>query len=63
MLMLHYGTPRDARAREELAAALPGAQVSEHDETGVFEVVLEAARARARCAGERERRGSLPRGV
>jgi hypothetical protein len=42
MLMLHYGTPRDQQAREELAAALPGAVVTAPDEIGVFEVTLEA---------------------
>ena len=41
--MLHLGTPRDRRAREELAAALPDdATVSEPDEVGVFEIELEA---------------------
>ena len=50
MLMLHGGTPRDARAREELAAALPGAEVSEPDETGAFEVVLEAGDREAALA-------------
>jgi hypothetical protein len=42
MLMLHHGTPRDRRAREELAAALPDGEVSEPDEIGVFEVTVEA---------------------
>ncbi|HEY0343868.1 MAG TPA: hypothetical protein VGC59_04435 [Solirubrobacteraceae bacterium] len=43
MLMLHFGTPRDRRAREELAAALPSdATVGEPDEVGVFEIELEA---------------------
>ena len=42
MLMLHSGTPRDQEAREQLAAALPGTSVSEPDDVGVFEVVLEA---------------------
>jgi hypothetical protein len=42
MLMLHPGTPRDQEARADLAAALPGADVREPDETGVFEVVLDA---------------------
>ena len=42
MLMLHPGTPRDAQAREELAAALAGADVTDPDETGTFEVVVEA---------------------
>jgi hypothetical protein len=43
MLMLHPGTPRDRRARDELAAALPpDATVGEPDEVGVFEIELEA---------------------
>jgi hypothetical protein len=42
MLMLHFGTPRDRRARDELAAALPDATVGEPDEVGVFEIELEA---------------------
>jgi hypothetical protein len=43
MLMMHLGTPRDRRAREELAAALPpDAIVGEPDEIGVFEIELEA---------------------
>jgi hypothetical protein len=42
MLMLHPGTPRDQEARADLAAALPGADVREPDETGEFEVVLDA---------------------
>ena len=44
MIMLHYGTPRDRRAREELAAALgDDATVGEADDVGVFEIELEAA--------------------
>jgi hypothetical protein len=42
MLMLHYGTPRDQEAREELAAALPEGEISKPDEIGVFEVELDA---------------------
>ena len=43
MLMLHFGTPRDQQAREELAAALPAdAEVSQPDELGVFEVRVDA---------------------
>jgi hypothetical protein len=42
MLMLHYGTPRDREAREQLAAALPDAEVTEPDDVGVFDVVLDA---------------------
>jgi hypothetical protein len=42
MLMLHHGTPRDQQAQAELAAALPGAELSPADDLGVFEVTLEA---------------------
>jgi thioesterase domain-containing protein len=42
MLMLHSGSPRDQKAREELAAALPEATVGKPDEDGVFENELEA---------------------
>ena len=43
MLMLHYGQgPRDEQAREDLARALPDAQVTEPDDVGEFEVVLDA---------------------
>jgi hypothetical protein len=42
MLLLHPGTPRDAQAREQLAAALPGAEVGAADELGVFEIALDA---------------------
>lgn len=42
MLMLHYGTPRDQEAREQLAAALPDAEVAAPDAVGVFDVTLEA---------------------
>jgi hypothetical protein len=43
MFMLHFGTPRDREAREELRAALPGdAEVTEPDDVGVFEVALAA---------------------
>jgi hypothetical protein len=43
MLMLHHGSPRDRRALEQLAEALPdGAEVGEPDEIGVFEVTVEA---------------------
>jgi len=42
MLMLHFGTPRDQEARSELAAALPEAKVGEPDDSGVFEIELEA---------------------
>ncbi|MEA2420809.1 MAG: hypothetical protein QOE60_3015 [Thermoleophilaceae bacterium] len=44
MLMLHGGTPRDREAREQLAAVLPdGAEASEPDDLGIFEISLEAA--------------------
>lgn len=42
MFMLHFGTPRDQTAREELAAALPDAAIGEPDDVGVFEIELEA---------------------
>jgi hypothetical protein len=42
MMLLHPGTPRDREAREQLAAVLPDAEVSEADELGVFEITLEA---------------------
>ena len=42
MFMLHFGTPRDQTARAELSAALPDATIGEPDETGVFEIELEA---------------------
>jgi hypothetical protein len=42
MLLLHPGTPRDAEARAQLAAALPEAELSEPDELGVFDVTLDA---------------------
>jgi hypothetical protein len=42
MLLLHPGTPRDAEARQQLAAALPGAEVGAPDDLGVFEISLEA---------------------
>jgi hypothetical protein len=42
MLMLHDGTPRDLQARAQLAAVLPDAKVTEPDDVGEFEVVLEA---------------------
>jgi hypothetical protein len=43
MLLVHGGTPRDLRAREELAAVLPpGAEVTEPDEVGEFEVRVDA---------------------
>jgi hypothetical protein len=42
MLLLHGRTPKDEREREEVAAALGGAEVTEPDELGVFEIRLEA---------------------
>jgi hypothetical protein len=42
MLMLHSGTPRDQRAREELQAALPDGEVGPADDLGVFEVTVPA---------------------
>jgi hypothetical protein len=42
MVMLHLGTPRDQEAREQLAAALPGARVGEPDEAGAFDITLDA---------------------
>lgn len=41
MLLLHGETPRDLDARKQLAAALPGAEVGEPDETGVFEIAID----------------------
>ena len=42
MYLLHGGSPRDLEAREELAAVLGDAEVSEPDDVGVFEIHLEA---------------------
>ena len=42
MLLLHGGTPRDLEAREQLAAALPGATVGEPDDVGTFDVTVES---------------------
>ena len=42
MYLLHGGSPRDLQAREELAAALPDAELTEPDDVGVFEIHLEA---------------------
>lgn len=42
MLMLHERSPRDVAARNQLATALPGADISEPDDVGVFVVSLEA---------------------
>jgi hypothetical protein len=42
MLLMHGDTPRDREARVELGAALPGAEIGEADELGVFEITVEA---------------------
>jgi hypothetical protein len=42
MFLLHFGTPRDQEAREQLAEALPDAEIGIPDELGVFEVTLDA---------------------
>jgi hypothetical protein len=42
MLLLHPGTPRDEQAREQLASALPDAELGAADELGVFEIALDA---------------------
>ena len=42
MLLLHDDSPRDLEAREQLAAVLPGAEVTEPSDVGVFDVVLDA---------------------
>lgn len=42
MLMLHERSPRDQKARDQLGAALPAAEISEPDDVGVFEVGIEA---------------------
>ena len=42
MYLLHGGSPRDLQAREELAAALADAELTEPDDVGVFEIHLEA---------------------
>jgi hypothetical protein len=42
MLLVHGGTPRDQEARVQLADALPAGQVGPADDTGVFEVVIDA---------------------
>jgi hypothetical protein len=42
MLMMHYGTPLDLEAREQLAAVLPDAEITEPDDVGVFDIVLDA---------------------
>jgi hypothetical protein len=42
MLLLHLDSPRDDVAREQLAAALPDAEVGEADEAGAFQIEVEA---------------------
>jgi hypothetical protein len=42
MLLLHAGTPRDEEARRDLAAELPDAEIGAADETGAFEIALDA---------------------
>ena len=42
MLMRHNVSPRDREAREQLAAALPGAKLTEPDDEGVFDIFLDA---------------------
>ena len=42
MLMLHHGTPRDLEARAQLSAALADGEITEPDDLGVFDIVLEA---------------------
>ena len=43
MLMLHGATPRDREARDQLRAVLPGAELTEPDQFGVFEIRPQAA--------------------
>jgi hypothetical protein len=42
MLLLHPGTPRDEEAREQLAAALPEAEIGDADDLGTFEITIKA---------------------
>jgi hypothetical protein len=42
MYLLHGGSPRDLKAREELADALEGAEVTEPDDVGTFDIRIEA---------------------
>jgi hypothetical protein len=42
MVLLHMGTPRDRESREQLSAALPDATVSAPDDSGVFDVTVDA---------------------
>jgi hypothetical protein len=44
MLLLHYGQGgRDEQAREALARVLAGVEVTEPDDVGEFQVILDAA--------------------
>jgi hypothetical protein len=42
MLMNHERSPRDLEARAQLQQVLPEAKITEPDDTGVFEIVLDA---------------------
>lgn len=42
MLLRHGDTPRDLDARVQLQAALPDAVITEPDDLGVFQIVLDA---------------------
>jgi hypothetical protein len=42
MLLLHENSPRDREAHARLAAVLPDAEVGAADETGAFEIEVEA---------------------
>jgi hypothetical protein len=42
LLLLHQGTARDHQARAQLAAVLPGGDLSEPDGLGVFEATVTA---------------------
>jgi nitrate reductase NapAB chaperone NapD len=42
MLLRHYPSPRDEEARAQLAAELPDAEISQPDDDGVFDIVLDA---------------------
>jgi hypothetical protein len=42
MLLLHDDSSRDLEAREQLAAVLPAAEVTEPSDVGAFDVILEA---------------------
>lgn len=42
MATRHSGAARDEKAREQLAATLPEAEVGEFDENGVFDITIQA---------------------